>query len=121
MSHRTGLVEWAHLGTNTPAKRLFSPAEVCTGVCTVRACMRSAEQFRVVELGFVGEHVAVRVRGDGEITLADVLADRRPRHPGQVQEADPAVAQIMRREHRHTGGGAGAAPSRPRAKVFSTW
>lgn len=31
----------------------------------------SGEQVGVVELGLVGEHVGVRLRRDGEVTLAD--------------------------------------------------
>ena len=40
--------------------------------------------------------------------MADKLADPRPRHPAQVQQRDAAVAQVVRRERRHAGGGAGA-------------
>jgi hypothetical protein len=40
----------------------------------------------------------VRVRGDGEVALADVLADPRPRHPAQVQERDSAVARAANPE-----------------------
>ena len=61
---------------------------------------RSPQQLRVVELGLVREHVAVRVRRDREAALADELADPRPRHAAQVQQADPAVAQVVRGEQR---------------------
>jgi hypothetical protein len=54
-------------------------------------------------------HVRVRVRGDGKVALADLLADSRPRHPAEVEQADPPVAQVVRRE----GGHAGCPQARP--------
>jgi hypothetical protein len=39
----------------------------------------SSDKTAVLELALVGEHVRVGVRGDGEVALADVLADPRPR------------------------------------------
>ena len=50
----------------------------------------------------------VRVRCHGEVALADVLADPRPRHAAQVQEGDSSVTEVVRRECRDTSGGAGA-------------
>jgi hypothetical protein len=41
------------------------------------------EQSGVVELGLVREHVAVRVRCDGEVPLADVFADLRAWNPAR--------------------------------------
>ena len=38
----------------------------------------------VVELGLVDHHVRVGVRGDGEVSLSDLLADLRPRHAAKV-------------------------------------
>ena len=62
----------------------------------------SGKQPRVVELGLVGEHVRVRVGGHGEVALANELGDPRPRHTAQVQQADPAVAQVVRRPERRS-------------------
>src|SRR5262245_43159324 len=46
------------------------------------------------------------------------FADRRaprsaPRDAGEVEEGDPAVTEVVRRERRHTGCGAGAAERSP--------
>jgi hypothetical protein len=38
--------------------------------------------------------LGVRVRGNGEVPLARVLADPRTRDAGEVQQRDPAVAKI---------------------------
>ena len=61
------------------------------------------EQLGVVELGFVGEHVAVGVRRHGQVPLSDVLSDPRPWHAAQVKEADPSVSEVVRAEGRHAG------------------
>jgi hypothetical protein len=50
--------------------------------------IRSRRAFRVVELALVGEHVRVRVRRHREIPLAHRLAERRPRHPAEVQQRE---------------------------------
>lgn len=47
--------------------------------------------------------------------MTDVLADPGPRHPGEVKQADAAVSQVVRRERRHTGGGASAGERGPEA------
>ena len=47
--------------------------------------MYSGEQVGVVELDLVGENVRVRVRGDSEVALPDVLADPGPRDAGEVE------------------------------------
>ena len=46
----------------------------------------------VIELAFVEHDVRVRGRGDGEVALADVLADARPGHAPQVKQRDRPVA-----------------------------
>jgi hypothetical protein len=48
-------------GSDTPANRPSSFAEVRTGFCTARTHVGSAEQIRVVELHLVGEDVCVYV------------------------------------------------------------
>ena len=68
--------------------------------------MRSGEQIRVVELDLVGEDVAVDVRRDGEVALADVLADSRPGDTGKVQERDTPVPKVVGRERGDAGGAA---------------
>jgi hypothetical protein len=45
----------------------------------------------VVELDPLGKYVAVSVRSDGEVPLADVLADPRPWDAGEVEEGDSAI------------------------------
>jgi hypothetical protein len=82
---------------------------------------RSAEQVRVVELGLVDEEVAVRIRRDGEVALADVLTECRPGHASKMEQRDSAVAEVVRAEHGDTGGSAGAADRRSqpvRSHVF---
>ena len=44
--------------------------------------------------------VRVGVGGHREVALADELADPRPGHAAQVQQRDPAVAEVVRREER---------------------
>jgi hypothetical protein len=68
-------------GIEHPCKRQFLYPEVCTGVCTTRTRPRSGEQVRVVELSLVSEHMRVGIRGDGKVTLANGLSDRRQWHP----------------------------------------
>lgn len=58
----------------------------------------------VVELVLADEDMRVRVGGDAEVALADELADARPRHPAQMQEADPPVPEVVRAEQRNAGG-----------------
>ncbi len=70
------------------------------------------EHACVIELCLVGEHVAVGVRCNGEVPLPDVLADPRPRYAPEVEQRDPAVPQVVRREGRDPGGGAGASHRR---------
>ncbi len=70
------------------------------------------EQAGVVQLSLVGEHMAVRVRRYGEVPLPDVLADPRPGDAGKVKQRDPAVAQVVWREGRDPGGGAGTSQRR---------
>jgi hypothetical protein len=69
---------------------------------------RSVEQSRVVELPFVGDDVRVRASGGYEVVVADELSNPRPRHANQMQQRDAAVAEIVRREARDAGSGAGA-------------
>src|SRR5512133_2978947 len=47
--------------------------------------------------------------------MTDLLANPRPRHPAQVEQRDAPVAQIVRRERRHAGGGAGPCDCRAEA------
>jgi hypothetical protein len=42
----------------------------------------------------------VAVRGHGQISLPDDLADSRPWDTAQMQERDPSMAQVARREDR---------------------
>ena len=55
-----------------------------------------ADELPVVELPLVHEHVRVRVRGDGEVALPDVLADPGPRHAAEVQQGNAPVPEIVR-------------------------
>jgi hypothetical protein len=50
----------------------------------------SARRRAVVEFGLVEEDVTVGIRGHGEVSLADLLADPRPGDAAKVEEADPA-------------------------------
>jgi hypothetical protein len=58
------------------------------------------EQSRVVEFPLVEHDVRVDVRGRRQVPLADELPDPRPRNAAQVQERDPAVAEVVRAEQR---------------------
>lgn len=51
-------------------------------------------------------------RGDGEVALADVLTDPRPRHAAQVQQRDSPMPQVVRAERRRAGRGASAGDRR---------
>jgi len=68
-----------------------------------RASAAPVEELAVVEVCFVEQDVGVGVGGDAEVALADELADARPRHPAQVQQADAAVAEVVRRPERDRG------------------
>lgn len=39
--------------------------------------------------------------------MSDELADPSPGHSGQVKQGDASVPEVVRREGRHAGGGAG--------------
>jgi hypothetical protein len=41
-------------------------------------------------------------RGYGQVTLPDEFADPRPRDAAQVQQANPSVSKIVRREERNS-------------------
>ena len=62
-----------------------------------------AEEGRVVELGLIGQDVRVCVGSDREVALADALSDPGLRHAAEVQERDPAVPEVVRRERRDAG------------------
>jgi hypothetical protein len=57
----------------------------------------------VVDLA-VDEDVRVRVRGDGEVALADELADLRPGLALVMEERDASMAQVVRRRGRASAG-----------------
>jgi hypothetical protein len=48
------------------------------------------------ELTLVGNNVRVRTCGRDKIIVADLLADPRPGHTGQVHQADTPVPKAMR-------------------------
>ena len=83
------------------------------GLHRTSASRRFSKESAVIELLLVGQNVRVRVGGDGEVALTDVLPDPGPRRAAEVPERDPAVAEIVRRERRYTGRGAGAGDRRP--------
>ena len=85
-----------------PANRHLHSPRGGTGGGTTRSC--PVEELRVVEFRLVREDVRVGVRGDREIALPDLLADASPRHSAQVEEADAAVPEVVRREPRDAGG-----------------
>lgn len=59
-----------------------------------------SEQLAVVEFGLVTEDVRIDVGGHGEAPLSDERADPRPRHSSQVEQRDPPVTEVVRREVR---------------------
>ena len=71
----------------------------------------SQQEVAVVEFALVRKHVRVGVSGNGEVALADVLADPRPRHPAEVQ-------QRTRRWRRSCGLNAGT-PAAVQARVIA--
>ncbi len=107
-SPKSSATESGRTWERTPLQTSMFPAEVGTGVGTRRARTGSGEQVRIVELGLVSENVAVRIRGDGEVALADVLADRCPGDAGQVRGRDPPMAQIVRGKGGLAGGSTGS-------------
>ena len=58
------------------------------------------EHPAVVDLPVVEQHVRVHVGGDAERPLPDERADLCPRAALPVQERDPPVPQVVRRERR---------------------
>ena len=55
------------------------------------------------------------LRGDGELALTNEAADLSPTPSLPVDDADPPVPQVVRREHRHAGPSAGARNRSPQA------
>jgi hypothetical protein len=47
--------------------------------------------------------VRVRVGRDGEVALADELADQRPGHVAEMEQRDAAVSEVVRRPERDRG------------------
>ena len=88
-NRRTGIVQ----RTRRKTKTIETRACYC-GAYASNHGVSSGEQVRTVKLRLVGEHVAVRVRRDGEVALADVLADLRPPHSGEVVQRDSAVPEV---------------------------
>ena len=66
------------------------------------------EHLRVVGLAAIAQYMRVRVGGDREFPLPDESADLGPGAPLAVQQADPPVPQIVRREDWDSGRFAGA-------------
>jgi len=58
--------------------------------------------------------MGVGVRRHGEVALAHVLADPRPRHAAQVQERDSSVTEVVGRKGRHARRRACARDDRPK-------
>jgi hypothetical protein len=65
-----------------------------------------SQYLRVVELALISNNMRVNAARRRDVIVADLLPDPRPRHPGQVQQRDAAVAKIVRREVGDTCGGA---------------
>ena len=63
------------------------------------------QQCAVVELTLIGDHVRVRSGRRHQVVVSDKLADPGPGHPGQVEQGDAPVSEVVRREGRHAGGG----------------
>src|SRR5690349_428378 len=74
----------------------------------MRRSSRPLEQARVVQLGLVGEDVRVRVRGHRQVALTYEFPDPGPGDAAQVLERDAPVTEVVGRESRDAGGGAGA-------------
>ena len=73
------------------------------------------EQLGAVDFAVVHEHVRVRVGRSGEVALPDAGTDLGPAHALLVEQADPAVAEIVRAEHWHAAVSACAANRHPQA------
>jgi hypothetical protein len=82
-----GFGEEAHTGFRHTCSAALFRRRVCTEGCTAR----SREHLGVVELVLVGEHVRVDAARRRDVVVTDRFADPGPRHPAEVQEADPAV------------------------------
>lgn len=54
----------------------------------------------MVDLAVVHENVRVRVRRGGDVALSDLRADLRPAFALVVEQADPAMPEVVWREHR---------------------
>ena len=80
------------VGIEAPCKEVVSSGEAITEASTIRARLRSSEQFGVVELRLINHRVGVRIGGHGQVALSDELADTRPRHAAKVQQ-EPARAR----------------------------
>lgn len=76
-----------------PANRNLHSSRGGTGGGTTRSC--PDEELRIVEPRLVRDDVRVGVRGDRKVALADLLTNASPRHPAQVQERDPPVAEVV--------------------------
>jgi hypothetical protein len=76
-----------------PANATFGQSGTARGQHRLARIARSrvGEQGVVVELGLIDEDVRVGVRRHGEVTLANELADARPRHATQMQQRYPPV------------------------------
>jgi hypothetical protein len=70
--------------------------------------MGTLEQLRAVDLAVVHEHVCVDVGRCRKVPLADSSSDLGPAHALVVEQADSAVAEVVRTEGRHAGIPAGA-------------
>ena len=68
---------------------------------------RLRQQPGVVQLALIGDDVRVRPGRCHQVVVADELADPGPRHPAHVEQADAAVAQIVRAESGDAGRGTG--------------
>ena len=97
--------ESAHRGTHA-----------CTRTSSIGLFSRlliASEDGRVVELSLVREHVAVDVRRDGKVALADRFADPAPGRTGKVQERHAAMTQVVGAEERDAGSDARPPDRRP--------
>ena len=75
----------------------------------------------MTEFAVVEEHVRVGVGRDREGPLADVGADQGPRLTLAVPEADPTVAQVVRRPAGRSRRTAGACDRGPQALLDEAW
>src|SRR3954469_21345766 len=85
-----------------------SRPETVRGQRTTNPLPRLTYKGCVIDLALVDEHMRVGVRGHGEVSLANVLADSGRRLAPEGEQRDSPVPRVMRGEGRHAGGGAGA-------------